>query len=382
MADPAGRADGTDLVVGADGLARCPWAVAAPDYLAYHDDEWGRPLRGDDAIFERLTLEAFQSGLSWLTILRKRAAFRAAFAGFSITAVAAFDEDDVARLLADAGIVRNRAKVRAAVANARAAADLPEGLSALAWSFQPMDARPAPRRLADVPATAPASVALAKELKRRGFVFVGPTTAYALMQAVGMVNDHLSGCHARAHGVELVGASSRDPVVLVPPDPTWTPRFETVRARIEAALGPAAVRVEQVGSTAVPGLAAKPVLDVQVSVVDVDDEAAYLPTLESLGWALRAREPGHRYLRDTPRTVHVHVCSAGSAWERDHLLFVAYLRAHPAERAAYGRLKADLASRYGNERLAYTEGKGRFVAQALVRAEEWAQRTGWAVARG
>ena len=176
---------------------RCPWAVSTPDYVAYHDDEWGRPVRTDDGLFERLTLEAFQSGLSWLTILRKRAAFRAAFDGFSIARVAAYTDADVDRLLGDAGIVRNRAKITASVANARAALDVPEGLAALLWSFAPPAPRPAPGTLAEVPSSTPESAAMAKELKRRGFRFVGPTTAYALMQATGMVNDHLAGCAAR-----------------------------------------------------------------------------------------------------------------------------------------------------------------------------------------
>lgn len=173
---------------------RCAWGDSAPEYVTYHDEEWGVPLRGDDALFERLTLEAFQSGLSWLTILRKRPAFRAAFAGFSIDAVAEFTEEDRARLLADAGIVRNRAKVDAAIANARAARRLPEGLSELLWSFAPTGPRRRPATLAEVPATSPESVAMAKELKRRGFVFVGPTTGYALMQATGMVDDHVVTC--------------------------------------------------------------------------------------------------------------------------------------------------------------------------------------------
>jgi DNA-3-methyladenine glycosylase I len=188
------------VVVGSDGLARCPWAVGAPEYLGYHDQEWGRRLEGDDALFERLTLEAFQSGLSWLTILRKRPAFRSAFAGFAIPAVAAFGPADEQRLLADAGIVRNRAKVAAALTNARAAAALDEGLSALLWSFAPTAPRPAPDTIADLPATSAESTAMARGLKARGFVFVGPTTAYALMQATGMVNDHLAGCHARGGG--------------------------------------------------------------------------------------------------------------------------------------------------------------------------------------
>jgi DNA-3-methyladenine glycosylase I len=175
-------------------VQRCAWATSAPEYVAYHDEEWGTPLRGDDALFERLCLEAFQSGLSWITILRKRPAFRAAFAGFSIDAVAEFGPDDEARLMADAGIVRNRAKIAAAIGNARAAQQLPEGLSALLWSFAPSGPRKRPATLADVPATSPESVAMAKELKRRGFVFVGPTTAYALMQATGMVDDHVADC--------------------------------------------------------------------------------------------------------------------------------------------------------------------------------------------
>jgi len=181
------------LVIGSDGLARCGWGGSTPDYLPYHDVEWGRPVHGDDALFERMTLEAFQSGLSWITILRKRPAFRAAFAGFSIAAVAAFAEADATRLMADAGIVRNRMKVDAALHNARVAADLPDGLAALLWSHAPPP-RPRPQTPADVPALTPESIALAKDLKKRGFKFVGPTTAYALMQATGMVDDHLAGC--------------------------------------------------------------------------------------------------------------------------------------------------------------------------------------------
>jgi DNA-3-methyladenine glycosylase I len=173
---------------------RCWWGSSAPEYVAYHDEEWGRPVHDSRALFEKLCLEAFQSGLSWLTILRKREAFRAAFAGFDIARVAAFGEDDVARLMADASIVRNRAKIDAAIANARAAADL--DLGDLLWSFAP-EPRPRPRTSADIPATTPESTAMAKELKRRGFRFVGPTTAYALMQACGLVNDHVAGCAAR-----------------------------------------------------------------------------------------------------------------------------------------------------------------------------------------
>jgi DNA-3-methyladenine glycosylase I len=183
-------------VPGPDGKLRCPWGLSAPEYLAYHDEEWGRPVRGEEAIFERLCLEGFQSGLSWLTILRKRDNFRAAFAGFDPAAVAAFGEADVARLLADPGIVRNRAKITAAITNARAALDLPDGLTALVWKYAG-DPAPAPRTLADVPGSTPASKALSAELKRYGFTFTGPVTAYATMQACGIVNDHLAGCFVR-----------------------------------------------------------------------------------------------------------------------------------------------------------------------------------------
>jgi DNA-3-methyladenine glycosylase I len=188
-------------VTGADGRARCPWgAGTSAEYTAYHDDEWGRPVHGDRALFERISLEAFQSGLSWLTILRKREAFRAAFAGFDPAAVAEFGTADETRLLADAGIVRNRAKVAATIANARAVVALDGGLDGLLWSFAPPGDRPAPRTFDDVPPVTPESVAMAKALKQRGFRFVGPTTAYALMQATGMVNDHLAGCSFRTAG--------------------------------------------------------------------------------------------------------------------------------------------------------------------------------------
>jgi DNA-3-methyladenine glycosylase I len=185
------------LATGPDGRRRCWWGASADDYAGYHDDEWGRPVTTDDALYERLTLEAFQSGLSWLTILRKREDFRAAFAGFEIERVARFGARDVRRLMADAGIVRNRAKVDAAIANAKAAAALDTPLTELVWSFRPSGRARAPRTRADLPAVTPESTALSKELKRRGFVFVGPTTAYATMQACGIVNDHVSGCWVR-----------------------------------------------------------------------------------------------------------------------------------------------------------------------------------------
>ncbi|MFF1453155.1 DNA-3-methyladenine glycosylase I [Streptomyces sp. NPDC058274] len=186
-------------LAGPDGVLRCPWALSTEDYVAYHDEEWGRPVHGDDALFERLCLEAFQSGLSWITILRRRPGFRAAFAGFDIAKVATFTEADAERLLADPGIIRNRLKIEATLANARVLADWSPGeLDELIWSYAPDPAgRPAPRTLADVPAVTDESTALSKALKKRGIRFVGPTTAYALMQACGLVDDHLVDCAAR-----------------------------------------------------------------------------------------------------------------------------------------------------------------------------------------
>jgi DNA-3-methyladenine glycosylase I len=172
---------------------RCAWAGTLPEYIAYHDDEWGRELHGEAALFERLSLEAFQSGLSWLIILRKRPRFRVAFAGFDVDRVASFNDADVARLLEDAGIVRNRAKILATVANARAVRANVDDLDALLWSFAPVG-RARPRTEADIASTSPESTAMAKELRRRGIKFVGPTTSYALMQATGMVDDHVAGC--------------------------------------------------------------------------------------------------------------------------------------------------------------------------------------------
>ena len=185
----------TAALPGADGLERCPWGNSTVDYAAYHDEEWGVPLRGEHALYERLSLEAFQSGLSWLTILRKREGFREAFKKFDPKEVAKFADADVERLMNDVAIVRNRAKIEATIRNARAIADLDVSLDDLLWSFAPDPAeRPRPVFTSDVPAITPESKAMAKELKRRGFAFVGPTTAYAMMQATGMVDDHLASC--------------------------------------------------------------------------------------------------------------------------------------------------------------------------------------------
>jgi DNA-3-methyladenine glycosylase I len=189
------------IAEGPDGRARCWWSLSSDDLLPYHDGEWGRPLHDEAALFERLTLEAFQSGLSWLTILRKRENFRQAFEGFDVERVAGYGDEEVARLLADAGIVRNRKKIEAAITNARATIAMHadgETLDELLWSFAPdPDSRPAPRTGRELASATPESKAMAKELKRRGFVFVGPTTAYATMQAAGLVNDHLAGCEFR-----------------------------------------------------------------------------------------------------------------------------------------------------------------------------------------
>ncbi|MEU1076406.1 MULTISPECIES: DNA-3-methyladenine glycosylase I [unclassified Streptomyces] len=183
-------------IPGPDGRPRCPWGLSTADYVAYHDTEWGRPVHGDDALYERLCLEAFQSGLSWITILRRREGFRRAFAGFRIAEVAAFTDEDAARLLTDESIIRNRAKIEATLANARVLADWAPGeLDELIWSYAPDPAtRPAPRTLADVPPVTDESTALSKALKKRGLRFIGPTTAYALMQACGLVDDHLENC--------------------------------------------------------------------------------------------------------------------------------------------------------------------------------------------
>jgi DNA-3-methyladenine glycosylase I len=185
------------VVVGADGLARCAWADSTHDYRTYHDTEWGRPVHGDVALFERISLEAFQSGLSWITILRKREGFRSAFAGFEPEVVADYDLADVERLMGDARIVRNRRKIDATIQNARALLALRaagQSLDELVWSHAPAP-RPRPRDMGEVPASTPESTALSKALKARGFAFVGPTTMYAAMQACGLVDDHLESCH-------------------------------------------------------------------------------------------------------------------------------------------------------------------------------------------
>lgn len=183
------------LILGPDGLSRCAWVGDDAEYRRYHDEEWGRPLHGDRALFEKMSLEGFQAGLSWITILRKRPRFREVFAGFEPEAVARFDEADVERLMEDAGIIRNRAKILATIGNARLVTAMAAGeLDAFMWSFAP-ESGPRPTSLAEVPATTAASDAMSKALRKAGFRFVGSTTMYALMQSSGMVDDHVAGCH-------------------------------------------------------------------------------------------------------------------------------------------------------------------------------------------
>ena len=185
----------TDTRLGADGIARCAWVGDDDEYRRYHDEEWGRPLHGDRALFEKMSLEGFQAGLSWITILRKRPRFREVFAGFDPAVVADFGPDDIERLMADAGIIRNRAKIEATISNARLVLTMADGeLDALLWSFAPASGRPRPASFADVPAVTAESEAMSKSLRRHGFRFVGPTTMYALMQSAGMVDDHVEGC--------------------------------------------------------------------------------------------------------------------------------------------------------------------------------------------
>jgi len=195
----------------AGAVVRC-WPTTEALYIAYHDDEWGRPVRDERHLLERLCLEGFQSGLSWITILRKRENFRAAFCDFDAERIARLGDGDVERLMADAGIVRNRAKIEATIANARATVALHDAratLRALLWSFAPDPPPPAPRALQDLPASTPESRALARELKQRGFRFVGPTTAYALMQATGIVNDHVHDCIVRTAVQAQIDAAQR-----------------------------------------------------------------------------------------------------------------------------------------------------------------------------
>lgn len=186
--------DSPSVLIGTDARSRCAWVGSDPEYQRYHDEEWGTPLVGDQPVFEKISLEGFQAGLSWITILRRRPAFRAAFAGFDISRVADMTPDDVERLVLDASIIRHRGKITAVIGNARVTRDLGESLSDLVWSFRPAPGRPRPTLLSDIPAVTDESAALSAELRRRGYRFVGPTTMYALMQSAGLVDDHVAGC--------------------------------------------------------------------------------------------------------------------------------------------------------------------------------------------
>ena len=199
-ARPAEATTPASLDLGDDGLARCGWVGTDPEYRRYHDEEWGRPLRDERLLFEKLCLEGFQAGLSWITILRRRPAFRAAFHGFDVDRVAVMDEAEVARLLTDASIIRHRGKIEATIRNARVTRDLGESLTGLIWSHAPEPRRARLRELGEIPAITPESTALSRALRTRGYTFVGPTTMYALMQSAGLVDDHLSGCHRAADG--------------------------------------------------------------------------------------------------------------------------------------------------------------------------------------
>nr|WP_040424580.1 DNA-3-methyladenine glycosylase I [Agromyces subbeticus] len=187
-----------EIIIGDDGLARCGWGAADPEYRRYHDEEWGTAQHDPVRLFEKVCLEGFQAGLSWITILRRRPAFREVFHGFDVERVAAMGADDIERLLGDERIIRHRGKIEATIQNARSTLELQIPIDELLWSFAPPTRRTAPASFADVPATTAESTAMSKELRRRGFRFVGPTTMYALMQAAGMVDDHLAGCHRSA----------------------------------------------------------------------------------------------------------------------------------------------------------------------------------------
>ena len=226
------------VVEGEDGRARCGWCTSAPDYVAYHDDEWGRPVTDDVRLYEKICLEGFQSGLSWLTILRKREGFRRAFAGFAPEVVAGYGPAEVERLLADAGIVRHRGKIESTINNARRCADLTDecgSLAALVWAFEPdRGDRPAPRRLGDLPPVTAESTALAKALKKLGFRFIGPTTAYAAMESLGLVNDHLAGCHVREACEEFADAGFLIERLVEPlPGPEMAERFPEYHAKLQ-----------------------------------------------------------------------------------------------------------------------------------------------------
>jgi DNA-3-methyladenine glycosylase I len=348
--------------------------------VAYHDDEWGMPSRDPRHLFELLTLEGAQAGLSWSTILRKREGYRQAFAGFDVEQVAAFGERDVARLLADPGIVRNRAKIESTIGNAQAVLALDEPLDELLWRSvggTPIVNRP--ESLAEIPAETSESRALSRELKRLGFRFVGPTICYALMQAAGLVDDHVAGCFRATQTSEAdlrahtVGEPTRldGPVELVEYDPRWPGLFGEEERRVRGALGERALRIEHVGSTSVPGLPAKPIIDAILTVADSSDEPAYVPLLEAAGYVLRIREPEwfqHRVLKGPGADLNLHVFSEGCPEVDRMVAFRDRLRSHPGDRELYLRTKLDLAARRWRYVQHYADAKAAVVEEIIARA--------------
>jgi DNA-3-methyladenine glycosylase I len=347
--------------------------------IAHHDEEWGVPSRDPVHLFELLTLEGAQAGLSWLTILKKREGYRRAFAGFDVTKVARFTEDDVGRLLGDASIVRNRAKIESTISNAQAVLALDEPFPDLLWRSvggEPIVNRP--RTMADIPAETAESRALSRELKRLGFRFVGPTICYAFMQSAGLVNDHTITCfrvpertdeEMQAHTVGEVKPFNAA-IELAEYDPRWPELYAREEERIRGALGERARRVEHVGSTSVPGLAAKPIIDIVLTVPNSADEAAYVPPLAAAGYVLSVREPEwfeHRLFKGPDTNVNVHVFTDGSEEVDRMLAFRDLLRTDPAELDLYLRTKRELAARQWRHVQHYADAKSAVVEDILSR---------------
>jgi DNA-3-methyladenine glycosylase I len=363
-----------------DGPTRCVWAGDDPLMIAHHDEEWGIPSRDPVHLFELLTLEGAQAGLSWSTILRKREGYRRAFAGFDVAKVARFTEDDVERLMGDASIVRNRAKIESTISNAQAILALDEPFPDLLWRSvggEPIVNRP--RTMADIPAETAESRALSRELKRRGFRFVGPTICYAFMQSAGLVNDHVTSCfrapewtdaEMEAHTIGEV-TQLNAAIELAEYDPHWPELYAREERRIREALGDDARRVEHVGSTSVPGLAAKPVIDIVLAVPDSADEPAYVPALEAAGYMLRIREPKwfeHRLFKGPETNVNLHVFSDGCDEIERMIAFRDLLRTDPAELDRYLRTKRELAAREWRHVQHYADAKSAVVEDILARA--------------
>jgi DNA-3-methyladenine glycosylase I len=348
--------------------------------VAHHDEEWGVPSRDPVHLFELLTLEGAQAGLSWSTILKKREGYRHAFAGFDVERVARFTDDDVERLLGDASIVRNRAKIESTISNAQAILALDEPLPDLLWRSvggKPIVNRP--RTVAEIPAETAESRALSRELKRLGFRFVGPTICYAFMQSAGLVNDHTITCfrapertdeEMQAHTVGEVKPFNAQ-IELAEYDQRWPELYAREEERIRAALGDLARRVEHVGSTSVPGLAAKPIIDIVLTVPNSADEPAYVPQLEAAGYVLRIREPEwfeHRLFKGPDTNVNLHVFTDGDEEVERMTAFRDFLRNDPAELDLYLRTKRELAGRQWRHVQHYADAKSAVVEDILSRA--------------